>query len=230
MTDVVQGVSGVWMSDGEEWRQVVGWEGLYEVSSLGRVMQVGNVNLKRDTWGSRLPRIVRAYPRNGYHRVRLRDESGGVRQVTTHVLVAEAFIGPKPFEDAVVRHLDGTRDNNIPGNLAWGTPLENSADRAKHGRDPNLNKTHCPQGHAYSEENTYRAPSTGHRQCLTCMKSRGEASNPRRNLIRRQGLPKDSPRHGTEAGYKHKGCRCEKCKKAYREAYQRRKREALNKY
>jgi hypothetical protein len=49
-----------------------------------------------------------------------------------HRLVAEAFHGPAP-EGMECRHLDGTRDNNRPSNLAWGTPVENAADRRRHG-------------------------------------------------------------------------------------------------
>jgi len=37
-------------------------------------------------------------------------------------------------------------------------------------------KTHCPQGHPYSEENTYVIPATGHRQCRECNRARGRKS------------------------------------------------------
>lgn len=207
----------------EEWRPVVGYEGLYEVSDLGGVIQVGPGNVKRGTWENRLPRVVATYLRNGYPRVRVRDLTGKVSQKSVHTLVAESFLGPKPSPDAVVRHLDGTRDNNTADNLMWGTPKENSRDRKDHGRDPNLNKTHCPHGHMYDKSNTYRAPSTGHRQCVACMKKRGSERATIRNEIRKRGLPDGSPRHGSEAGYKHNGCRCDLCKEAYRDAYQRRK-------
>jgi hypothetical protein len=49
-----------------------------------------------------------------------------------HVLVCEAFHGPRP-DGAQVRHLDGNRFNNTPSNLAWGTPQENSDDKRRHG-------------------------------------------------------------------------------------------------
>jgi len=40
---------------------------------------------------------------------------------------------------------------------------------------PNKLKTHCPQDHEYTEENTYRNPASGHRMCRTCMRERNRA-------------------------------------------------------
>lgn len=56
-----------------------------------------------------------------------------VAGVTRHIhrLVCETFHGPRHV--MVVRHLDGDRKNNRLSNLAWGTPLENSEDQARHG-------------------------------------------------------------------------------------------------
>lgn len=51
---------------------------------------------------------------------------------SVHSLVAEAFLGPKPHGHQV-RHLDGVRANCSASNLAYGTPLENAADRERHG-------------------------------------------------------------------------------------------------
>jgi hypothetical protein len=42
-----------------------------------------------------------------------------------HRLVAEAFLGPPPFENAVVMHIDENAVNNRPANLRWGTQKEN---------------------------------------------------------------------------------------------------------
>lgn len=54
------------------------------------------------------------------------------RDVGAHILVALAFVGPKP-EGQEVRHLDGSKTNNVPTNLCWGTRKENAEDRAVHG-------------------------------------------------------------------------------------------------
>jgi hypothetical protein len=73
--------------------------------------------------------------RGGYRTVGLPQGSRRVH-ASVHRLVAEAFISPPPFDDAQVRHLDGSRMNNDYRNLAWGTCLQNHADRVGHGTDP----------------------------------------------------------------------------------------------
>lgn len=50
-----------------------------------------------------------------------------------HQLVAEAFLGARPTDRHQVRHLNGVRLDNRPENLAWGTAVEQAADRVLHG-------------------------------------------------------------------------------------------------
>lgn len=70
---------------------------------------------------------------DGYHGINLRDGHGGSRRTFVHILVAEAFHGPKPFAGAVVRHLDGNPSNNCVANLAWGSHKDNEDDKKRHG-------------------------------------------------------------------------------------------------
>lgn len=70
---------------------------------------------------------------DGYQVVDLRDGYGNSRRTYVHILIAEAFIGEKPFERAVVRHLDGDSSNNAVSNLAWGTYQQNEDDKRNHG-------------------------------------------------------------------------------------------------
>lgn len=58
---------------------------------------------------------------------------GKARGYGVHILVADAFHGPKPSPEHQVRHLDGNPTNNAPSNLAWGTTRENANDRMRHG-------------------------------------------------------------------------------------------------
>jgi hypothetical protein len=69
-----------------------------------------------------------------YLKVSLGNGSGS-RLRPVHILVAEAFIGPRP-QGRQVRHLDGDAMNNRKGNIAYGFPQDNSDDRVKHGRAP----------------------------------------------------------------------------------------------
>lgn len=68
----------------------------------------------------------------GYFRVVV-VKNGRATATYVHALVLDAFVGPRPL-GMQGRHLDGNPQNNTPSNLAWGTFLENAADRARHGR------------------------------------------------------------------------------------------------
>lgn len=119
----------------EEWRPVVGWEGLYEVSDLGRVRTVERrVNYAERS--HRVPARVRAlsHSHDGYVVMDLWRDSRPTR-VKVHHLVLEAFVGPCP-DRMECRHLNNIRDDNRPSNLAWGTVVENTEDRMVGGTQP----------------------------------------------------------------------------------------------
>lgn len=155
------------MDELEKWLPVSGYEGLYEVSSLGRVRSVDHeVIQKGGVWrytGQVLKPDVSA---RGYHRVGL-SQGNRTRTINVHRLVAEAHI-PNPEGYPLVRHLDDDRDNNRCLNLAWGTVADNGADAVRNGVHNQTRKTHCPQNHEYSEGNTYRGSSGTVRKCRKC--------------------------------------------------------------
>ena len=68
----------------------------------------------------------------GYLRVFLCDGNGVRRYYLLHRIILLAFKGPPPA-GMEVRHLDGNPMNNNLSNLAYGTKLENAADRVTHG-------------------------------------------------------------------------------------------------
>ena len=99
----------------EEWRDIAGFEGLYQVSNLGRVKHLRVNKCKQE-------RMLKPEVHScGYQRVVL---GNSVRKFV-HRLVAEAFI-PNPENKPQVDHIDGTRDNNRVDNLRWCTNMENA--------------------------------------------------------------------------------------------------------
>ena len=70
----------------------------------------------------------------GYEKVSLTCKDRRVQR-NVHVLVLEAFIGPRPgrYPQVHARHLNGRKTDNRPSNLVWGTALENSRDKDVHG-------------------------------------------------------------------------------------------------
>ena len=110
----------------ETWKAIEGYEGLYEVSTQGRVR-----NIKR---GGRLKALCKVA--HGYIAVNLNKE-GVKKQYLVHRLVAKAFI-PNPENKPQVNHKDGTKSNNSVGNLEWMTSSEN----LNHARDTGLIPSH----------------------------------------------------------------------------------------
>jgi hypothetical protein len=155
----------------EIWTSIPGWEDRYEVSNLGRVRSMPHIVRTRGG-GTRISpgKILRHGTIHGIYLNVTFTRPGVRRTYQVHRLVMLAFTGPCP-EGMQVRHLNGIPDDNRLENLIYGTPAENMHDRDHvHRTNYELNRTHCPQGHPYDEENTYW--HNGWRQCLTCRSHR----------------------------------------------------------
>lgn len=106
----------------EEWRPVVGYEGLYEVSNLGRVKSVDRV----DSSGKRRrSRMLKPTPSgfHGYTKVSL-SRSSKVKAINLHRLVALHFI-PNPNDLPEVDHINCNPADNRAENLQWVTRSDN---------------------------------------------------------------------------------------------------------
>lgn len=117
---------------GEEWRPVVGFGDRYLISSLGRVWSCVSEKMLA-------PRI-RGQRGKGYPFVIIRKESAGQNiNKSVHIMVAEAFIGPRP-EGLFVSHLDGNSHNPAAANLIYETCTENNRRKRGHGTSRGLRK------------------------------------------------------------------------------------------
>ncbi len=104
----------------EEWRDVVGWEGIYSVSNYGKVMNNKTAKLRK----FRKEKL-------GYLSVDLWN-NGYMKRLKIHRMVAQAFL-PNTFDKPQVNHIDGNKENNVCYNLEWTTAKENSIHAYKTG-------------------------------------------------------------------------------------------------
>lgn len=95
----------------EIWKPIAGYEGIYEVSSFGRIRSVVNGLL------------LTSDEARGYLRVTL-FRNGVRNRQPVHRLVAQAFI-PNPCDKPSINHKDEDKSNNRVDNLEWCTPKEN---------------------------------------------------------------------------------------------------------
>ena len=170
----------------ERWLPVPGYEGMYEVSSVGRVRSLPRIVHRKDgrsrrALGGDLNRRVSG---TGYLCVDLWKENQGSRE-NVHVLVAAAFIGPRPDGMFVCHYNDVKTDNRVE-NLRYATPADNEADKRRNGRNFNLAQERGKKcGHLLAEPNL--VPSKlkhGVRQCLSC--ARAQAHCYYRNITDRE--------------------------------------------
>lgn len=121
----------------EEWRDIVGYEGLYQVSNLGRIKNIrtpvcsdrGNDLTEICLVKPSLQKLKRNYFR---YRVNLWKENKP-KTFKVHRLVATAFI-LNPLNKPQVNHIDNNPLNNNVKNLEWCTILENMEHSKKQGR------------------------------------------------------------------------------------------------
>jgi len=98
----------------EIWKDIEGYEGLYQVSNLGNVKSIKNNIIKKP---SKLPK--------GYLQICL-NKNGKLKYISIHRLVAQAFI-PNPNNLPCVNHKDCNPQNNNINNLEWCTYKENNS-------------------------------------------------------------------------------------------------------
>ena len=129
------------MVDSEVWKDVAGYEGLYQVSNKGNVYSVERINSQRRKWGGYTLKL--SIDKIGYPRVNLYKD-GRNKNVTVHRLVANAFL-PNPNNYPEINHQDEDKTNNNVENLEWCTRKYNinHGTRTKRMANTNNNPVKC---------------------------------------------------------------------------------------
>lgn len=103
------------IEEAEIWKDVVGYEGLYEVSNMGRVKSIGYKKIK----------ILKLTPNNNGYLIVTLSKDKKQTHCLVHRLVATAFVKRNQIELNEVNHIDEHRDNNRYTNLEWVTHKQN---------------------------------------------------------------------------------------------------------
>lgn len=158
-----------------QWRDIPGFESMYQVSSEGQVRSlprdvvVVSTGRKYRTQG----KVLALGITGGGYKVATLSVGGKKTSFLVHSLVAQVFIGPRP-SGLEACHNNGDLNDNGVENVRWGTHSSNVLDSVLQGTHTQLSKTHCPQGHLLQAPNLRNGYG---RKCLSCSRAHSNVRN-----------------------------------------------------
>ena len=168
------------MSEGEVWKDVKGFEGLYKVSNKGNVYSVERDGTNGRKHGGRTLKL--RHDKNGYIKVAL-CKNGMMKHKTSHRLVAEAFI-PNPENLPQINHKDEVKDNNNVENLEWCDTRYNSNYGTRNERlSKKVRAVNVKTGEIITFNSTVEAGNKGYNSGNVAKACRGTYKNATGKLI-----------------------------------------------
>lgn len=165
LTDIEEYVEGVGLVK-EEWKDVLGYEGLYIVSSFGRIKSLQRVvdhrRCGKKTVKEKIKRLSRQS--KGYLNIGL-SKNGIEYGFGVHVLVGIAFI-PNPDGKATINHMYGVKDDNRVSHLEWATSKEQDEHARRTGLKVSIKGEAVPSSKLSNEAVIYIFNSTDSIQLL----------------------------------------------------------------
>ena len=177
----------------ERWKQIAGYEGLYEVSNLGRVRSVerlvgakfaGGVSRRQ---GRILVPVLHSF---GYLTVTL-SKNDRKKRFTIHRLVATAFL-PNPLNKPQVNHIDGVPGNAKVTNLEWVTRSENQLHAFRTGLQEKLYGEDAPRAKLTQKQAEVIRSLAGKHDAPTLAKRYGVGRSTITAIIRKERYLKSS--------------------------------------
>lgn len=121
------------MQTQEIWKDIIGFEGLYQISNHGRIKSLERTVMRKDGFATTVKESIKfpSIMNTGYYMITL-YKNNIAKYCTMHRLLAIHFI-PNPENKPYINHIDGSRDNNSLKNLEWCTQSENMQHAMRSG-------------------------------------------------------------------------------------------------